>query len=261
MVKCKMINFIILFIKLLLLAYITFGVVFFINQRDLLYAPTDTINHVFNEVIFRNDKESINVIVVNDKKEKAILYFGGNGDTVALSAFAFDRFFPDHTAYLVNYRGYDGSSGVPTEKGIYSDALTIFDKIRSKHSDISVLGRSLGSAVATYLASKREFDKLVLITPCDSAQSMAQERFPLYPMSILLKDKYDSISRVKDIKEKTLVMIAEKDKPITMQHSQKLIDVFPPSQVEVEIIEGVGHNSILQDERYYDVIQKFMHDQ
>ncbi len=245
-------------IKLILLAYITFGVVLFINQRDLLYAPTDTINHVFNEVIFQNDKESINVIVVNDKKEKAILYFGGNGDTVSLSAFAFDRFFPDHTVYLVNYRGYDGSSGKPTEKGIYSDALFIFDKIRSKHSDISVLGRSLGSGVATYLASQREFEKLVLITPYDSAQSMAQERFPLYPMSILLKDKYDSVSRVKDIEEKTLVLIAEKDQLITIQHSQKLIDAFPPSQVEVEIIEGAGHNNILHDERYYHVLQKFL---
>ncbi len=253
-----MTNFLIPFIKLLLLIYITFGILLFINQRDLIYAPTKKINHVFNEVVFHNDKESINVIVVNDKKEKAILYFGGNGDTVSLSAFAFDRFFPDHTVYLVNYRGYGGSSGEATEKGLYSDALAIFDKIRSKHSDLSVLGRSLGSGVATYLGAKREFDKLVLIAPYDSAQSMAQERFPLYPMSILLKDKYDSASRVKDIEEKTLVMIAEKDKLITMQHSQKLIDAFLPSQVEVEIIEGVGHNSILQDERYYDVIQKFL---
>ncbi len=253
-------NLLIAFIKLLLLAYITFGVVLFINQRDLLYAPTDKVNHIFNEVIFHNDKESINVIVINDKKEKAILYFGGNGDTVARSAFAFDRFFPEHTVYLVNYRGYGGSSGEATEKGIYADALTIFDKIRSKHSDISVLGRSLGSGVATYLASKREFDKLVLITPYDSAWSMAQERFPLYPMSILLKDKYDSVSRAKDIKAKTLVLIAEKDSVITMKHSQKLIEAFSPSQVDVKIIEGAGHNNILQDDRYYHVLQKFTYD-
>ena len=251
-------NLLIAFIKLLLLAYITFGVVLFINQRDLLYAPTAKTNHVFDEVIFHNDKESINVIVVNDKKEKAILYFGGNGDTVARSAFAFDRFFPDHTVYLVNYRGYGGSSGEPSEKGICSDALAIFDQIRSKHSDISVLGRSLGSGVATYLAAKREFEKLVLITPYDSAQSIVQERFPMYPMSILLKDKYDSVTRAKSIEAKTLVLIAEQDNVITMKHSQKLIDAFPDSNVEVKIIEGVGHNNILYDERYYHVLQKFM---
>ena len=251
-------NLLIAFIKLLLLAYITFGVVLFINQRDLLYAPTAKTNHVFDEVIFHNDKESINVIVVNDKKEKAILYFGGNGDTVARSAFAFDRFFPDHTVYLVNYRGYGGSSGEPSEKGIYSDALAIFDQIRSKHSDISVLGRSLGSGVATYLASKRDIEKLVLITPYDSAQSMVQERFPMYPMSILLKDKYESVARVKDIEAKTLVLIAEKDSVITMKHSQKLIDAFPALKVEVKIIEGVGHNTILRDDRYYRLLQEFL---
>ncbi len=258
MIKYKMTNFLITFIKLLLLAYITFGVVLFINQRDLLYAPTDKMKHVFNEVIFHNDKESINVIVVNNNKERAILYFGGNGDTVARSAFAFDKFFSEYTVYLVNYRGYGGSSGEPTEKGIYSDALTIFDQIKAKHSNISVLGRSLGSAVATYIASKREFDKLVLITPCDSAQSMAQERFPIYPMSILLKDKYDSVSRVKDIEENTLVLIAEKDSVITMKHSQNLIDAFPAAKVEVESIENTGHNNILQDERYYHVLQRFL---
>ena len=251
-------NLLIAFIKLLLLAYITFGVVLFINQRDLLYAPTDKVNHLFDEVIIHNNQESINVIVVNDKKEKAILYFGGNGDTVARSAFAFDRFFPDHTVYLVNYRGYGGSSGEPSEKGIYSDALAILDQIRAKHSDISVLGRSLGSGVATYLASKREFEKLVLITPYDSAQSMAQERFPMYPMSILLKDKYDSVGRGKDIEAKTLVIIAEKDNVITLKHSQKLIDTFPASKVEVKIIKGVGHNTILRDDRYYHILQKFI---
>jgi len=245
-------------IKLILLTYITFGVLLFINQRDLLYAPTDKVNHLFDEVIFHNDNESINVIVVNDKKEKAILYFGGNGDTVARSAFAFDRFSPDHTVYLVNYRGYGGSSGKPTEKGIYSDALTIFDQIRAKHSDISVLGRSLGSGVATYLASKRDFEKLVLITPYDSAESMVQERFPMYPMSILLKDKYDSVSRAKGIEAKTLVLIAEKDSVITMTHSQKLIDAFPASKVDVKIIEGVGHNTILRDDHYYHVLQTFL---
>jgi len=251
-------KFLIYLIKLLLLAYIAFGILLFINQRDFLYAPTNKIKHVFNEVIFHNDKESINVIVVNDRKEKAILYFGGNGDTVARSAFAFDRFFPDHTVYLVNYRGYGGSSGKPSEKGIYADALTIFDQIKSKHSDISVLGRSLGSGVATYLASKREFEKLVLITPYDSAQSMVQERFPLYPISILIKDKYDSIARVKDIKEKTLVLIAEKDSVITMKHSQKLIDAFSTSKIDVKIIQGVGHNTILRDDRYYHVLQTFL---
>ncbi len=255
-----MINFLILLIKFLLLAYIIFGVLLFINQRDLLYAPTDKTYHLFDEVIFHNDNESINVIVVNDKKEKAILYFAGNGDTVARSTFAFEKFFPDHTVYLVNYRGYGGSSGKPTEKGIYSDALAIFDKISVKHNDISVLGRSLGSGVATYIASQREFERLVLITPYDSVQSMAQKRFPLYPMSILLKDKYDSVSRAKDIEVKTLVLIAEKDNLISTKHSQKLIDAFPVAKVEVKIIGDVGHNSILQDDRYYDVLQKFMHD-
>ncbi len=110
------------------------------------------------------------------------------------------------------------------------------------------------------MSSKREFEKLVLITPYDSVLSMAQERFPLYPMSILLKDKYDSVSRAKEIEEKILVVIAEKDKVITMKHSQKLIDAFPASQIEVKIIKGAGHSTLLQDDRYYHTLQRFIED-
>ena len=84
-----------------------------------------------------------------------------------------------------------------------------------------------------------------MITPCDSVQNMAQKKFPLYPMFVLLKDKYDSVFRAKEIEEKTLVVIAEKDKVITMEHSQKLIDTFPASKIEVKIIKGTGHSTLL----------------
>ena len=68
----------------------------------------------------------------------------------------------------------------------------------------------------------------------------------------------DEIVYLEEIEEKTLVLIAEKDSVITMKHTQNLIDAFPPSQMDVKIIEGAGHNTILHDERYYHVLQKFM---
>jgi len=69
-------------IKLSIVVYVAYGVMIFINQRDIIYFPKDKVKHVFNEVIFHNEKESINVIVLNDKKEKTILYFGGNSGKV-----------------------------------------------------------------------------------------------------------------------------------------------------------------------------------
>ena len=251
-------NFLIAFIKLLLLVYITFGVVLFINQRDLLYAPTDKINHLFNEVIFHNDKESINVIVLHEGHENAILYFGGNGESMAQSSDYIAGQFPDFTVYLMDYRGYGQSTGESSEKALYSDALKLYDKIKPKHDRISIGGRSLGTGISTYVAANREVSKLALITPFDSIVNIAQGRYPMYPISLLLDDSYDSVSRVKQIRAKTLIVIAEFDRVVPKESTQKLIDAFDPEQLEVIVIKNRGHIDISSDKRYYKIMQEFI---
>ena len=184
-----------------------------------MYFPTAKAAHTFQLEQFSVDNETIDVVVLNKGKHKAILYFGGNGESVAGSAPHFIKIFPDHTVYLVNYRGYGGSTGNPTEQALYSDALFIYDKISKKHKNISVIGRSLGTGVATFLASKRAITKMILVTPYDSFQNLAQQQYPIYPISFLLKDKYNSSSRVKDINSATLIILAEHDSVIPLNSS------------------------------------------
>ncbi len=245
-------------VMLFVIAYITVGALLFLTQRSFLYFPTPEVGHNFDETIFHNEGESICTIVVNRGKEKAILYFGGNGESVAFSASEFASIFPSHTVYLVNYRGYGSSSGKPEEKGLYSDAQYIFDEIKLKHHSISIIGRSLGSGVATFLASKRDVAKLVLITPFDSIQNVAQQKFWIYPMSILLKDKFDSLSRVKQIKVQALIIIAENDEVIGVKHTNNLINAFPASQITVDTIKNVGHNTLSAGERYALLLREFI---
>ncbi len=236
--------------------YITVGVLLFISQRSFLYFPTPRAGHKFDEKIFTNENESISTIVINKGQEKAILYFGGNGESVAFSAPDFAYIFPSHTVYLVNYRGYGGSSGKPEEKGLYSDAQHVFDMIRPKHQDVAVIGRSLGSGIATFIASIRDIDKLVLITPFDSIQNVAQKKYWMYPISFLLKDKFDSLSRVRQIKAQTLILIAENDEVIGIKHTNNLIKAFPASQITVETIKNTGHNTLSEDERYIFLLRE-----
>ena len=241
----------------LLIAYLGLGLMLYINQRSLLYYPTPKLDHQSKELTFNNESESINVIVLNQGKTKAILYFGGNGEAVARNATEFEFLFPAHTVYLVNYRGYGGSSGVPEERGIYSDALYIFDQIKQNHDTVSVIGRSLGSGVATLVASARELDKLILITPFDSIQNVAQGSFPIFPASLLIKDKYDSLSRVKDIRVPTLILIAEFDEVIGRKYSMNLASAFNPEQLTLEVIRDAGHNTISLKERYGSLLKAF----
>lgn len=246
-----------IFIFILSLYFIV-GVFLFIKQRDLIYYPTPSIEHKFEEKTFTNNNIKIKTTILNKGKEKAIIYFGGNAEIVDLNGISFTQIFPKHTVYLVKYRGYSGSEGDISEKNLYSDALYIYDKIKSDHKDVSLIGRSLGSGIATYLASKKNIEKLVLITPFDSIENIAKDIFPIYPISLILKDKYDSLKRVKDIKAKTLIILAQNDKTIKYIHTKKLIDKFPPSQVKTETIKKADHNSISNKVEYYQILKKFM---
>ena len=243
-------------IYLLLIYSLTCALMYFL-QRKLLYYPTRKIPHNFPQFKLVNQNESIEVIVLNEGKNEALLYFGGNAESVIYNAEDFLTSFPLHTVYLLNYRGYGQSSGHPTEKGIFSDALLLFDKVQEKHNNISVIGRSLGSGVAAYLASKRSLHKMALITPYDSIESLGQSKFIIFPVFMLLKDKYDSLSRVKHIQAKTIALVAENDEVIPKKHSLRLINAFPPEQISVKIIKNSGHNDISFKEEYYRHLEDF----
>lgn len=242
----------------ILLIYCIAGAVLFFFQRNLLYFPTAKIAHGYATLTLENENEALEVIVLNAGRDQALLYFGGNAEAVVLNATEFLNAFPQYTIYLLNYRGYAGSTGRPTEAGIYSDALALFDMVHEKQKIISVMGRSLGSGAATYLASKRPIQKMVLISPYDSIKSLAQNKFPIYPMFLLLKDKYDSIGRVIDISTKTTVLIAENDEVIPKKHSLRLSNEFPPEQITVKTIPDVGHNDISNKKEYYLWLKDFL---
>ena len=139
--------------------------------------------------------ERLKVWVVPRAGSKALLYFGGNAEDVAGNIEEFAAAFPDRSLFLVNYRGYGGSSGQPSEAALFADALAIFDHVRREHSEIAVMGRSLGSGVAVFVASERPVERLVLVTAFDSLVNVATEYFRWLPVGWLMRDRYDSARR------------------------------------------------------------------
>ena len=227
-------------------------------QRSFIYLPSADINHGLKEIAVDVENAKLKIIVLNEGHENAILYFGGNAEGVYANSDNFLEHFKDYTIYLVNYRGYGGSSGEPSEESIYDDALLIYDKLTSKHKNISIIGRSLGSGVATYVSSKRNVRKLILITPFDSIENIAKEKFPFYPIELILSDKYDSIDRAKYIKAKTLILMAKNDTLIPNKNSIKLYNAFALLKAQKQIFNGVGHNDIQMADGYFFAIEKFL---
>ena len=246
-------------IKSIFILYVLVGVLLYVFQRNLLYYPTAKIHYPLKYITLNHDNVTLSTIVINEGQENAIIYFGGNAESVFNNVEKFKRTFSTFTLYLVDYRGYGLSSGRPTEENLFKDALFLYDNIKGKYQQINVMGRSLGSGIASYLTSKREVNKLALITPFDSLEYVAQQMYPFYPLGLLLKDKYRS---VKYLESKTssniLILMAENDTIIPIAHGYALAKSLPKKEVQVEVIANFGHNSISNSSDYYAILHQFM---
>lgn len=246
-------------LKISLLVYLGFGLYLYAAQRSFMYFPVPE-NHAEDTKYEYLDSagERLKIWTLGPEQDSAVIYFGGNAEDVYNNRPDFLRTLPEHRVYLVNYRGFGGSSGNPTQASLFSDALTIYDALRQRHSQIAVIGRSLGSGIATYLASERPVRRLILATPHDSALAVAQSMYPLYPVSILLKDRYESVAYAPRITAPTLIMTAEHDHVIPLEHSIRLAQAFVPSLVKQVSIENAGHNGLTGYPQYWDEIKQFL---
>lgn len=246
-------------VVLIMAGYLLFAFYLYLSQRSMMYFPTPEARGTDAQLrLLRNADGQVRVWVVNEQQSPALIYFGGNAEAVEYNIPFFRKWFPGHAVYLVNYRGYGGSHGEPTEENLYRDALTVFDDVRLRHDEIAVLGRSLGSGVATWLAVQRSFDRLVLITPFDSLAEVGQSFYPLFPVKLLLKDQYDSASRAHDIRMPVLLLTAENDTIIPVRHSEQLASALDPQLVTSETIPGTDHNTISYSPGYVAALSKFL---
>lgn len=193
-------------------------------------------------------------------KSPLIIYFGGNAEEVSYLIHYAEK-VKGWSLAIMNYRGYGLSEGKPTEKNLYTDAISIYDYF-TKRDDIDnerivVMGRSLGTGVATYLAQMRQVKAMILVSPYDSLVSVARDHFPFFPVKLLLKHRFDSISRAPFISAPLLVLIASEDKIIRIRHSKKLAEKWG-GPYSLKIIEGEDHNTIHDNEIYWKTINDFL---
>lgn len=240
------------------LAYATLCAWLFLSQRSQIYFRTPETDYPAPSVRISSDGESIKVWQVERDGAAALVYFGGNAEDVAWNIPRFTAAFPDRSLYLVNYRGYGGSTGRPTEAGLFRDALAVFDHAQSRHERVAVMGRSLGSGVAMYVATRRDVERIVLVTPFDSLAKVGQEHFRFLPVSLLMLDRYDSASRVRDVSAPALLVVAGDDEIIPRSRSDALAAAFPPDQARVVVVAHMTHNSLDLSPDYLASVGEFL---
>ncbi|MGF1717428.1 alpha/beta hydrolase [Photobacterium chitinilyticum] len=237
--------------------YALFSLTFCSLQRKFLYFP-QSASDVYGEmnISFVVDDMRLNGWMLNKGQPKALIYYGGNAESVEANIPLFEAVLSRYTVYLIPYRGYGNNAGTPAEQVLYSDAVQIYTMIKDQHDSVSLMGRSLGSGIATYVAANRQVDKLILVTPFDSIENVAKDIYWMFPVSLLIKDKFRSSERVKDITAQTYIFIAEKDRVIPRARTDQLIAQFTDQLVEVIVVTGAGHNTISQSSDYVSGLKR-----
>jgi pimeloyl-ACP methyl ester carboxylesterase len=238
---------------ILLAGYLLLILLMYLFQRQMLYFPSiQPPDSAYQVLTIDSGGLKIKVLVDNPEHEQAVLYFGGNGENVYEGAKRMQSAFTHRAAYYMNYPGYGGSSGAPTESTIIRAAKDVYAHIKQRHPVIALVGRSLGTGVVATLASEYKVSHLILISPYDSMVELAFNHYPIFPASFLLKDKFDSASRAQGITGKVLIILAAEDKIIPLKHSQRFIEALKNGQsdklfdqrVKVQVYEDADHNNL-----------------
>lgn len=251
-----------------LLIYIAFVGGMFMAQRDLMYFPSYqkpeikgtgiigikeiTVDTQDGLRLFGWYKEPVSV----DKP--VILWFHGNGSNVGWTSTRAMPFMKQgYGVLLAEYRGYSSNPGHPTEQGLYQDGRAFIKFLETqgvKDDAIVLYGESIGSGVAVQMAVEHpNIRALVLEAPFTSALDVARRRYPFMPVSLLLKDRYDNLSKMKDIKMPLIVAHGDKDSVVPYAFGKKLYDAAAEPKTMITI-QGGGHNDLSD----YDVADKII---
>jgi pimeloyl-ACP methyl ester carboxylesterase len=226
-------------------------VALFLSQRSFIYYPQPkSVDDSNPPLVLELDGERIVISAGTTTGPGAVMYFGGNAEEVRRSLPTLAAAFPDRALYAMNYRGYGGSTGKPSEAALIADARSLFDRVHADHPNIIVIGRSLGSGIAIHLASERPVERLVLVTPYDSIQNLAAAQFPYFPVRWLLTDKFESWRYAPKITAPTRLITAQNDEVIPASSTAALYKHFSPSIATLTVLPNVGHNTISESPDY-----------
>lgn len=190
--------------------------------------------------------------------DMAVLLFCGNGDDAANFQFLANS-LPVKWVYAFNYRGYGCSEGEPSEAALFSDALLMYEKVEADYPDfkIGVLGFSLGTTIAGYVAVHKRVDFLVLVAPICSLAKLARSRFYIPFAKLFIKNNFDLLCLSSQISTGTLLLYAENDLVVPLSHSLQVYHSIQSQSLAIKI-KNAGHNNMLCNADCQREIVKFI---
>ncbi len=222
---------------LLILIYVVITVIVYFYQRKLIYHPFspqitgEGLVHNFETINF---KTSDNFVLkgwfhLKNSNKKTILFLHGNAGNLDNRIDKLNSLGSMEINFLIiAWRGYSGNLGSPSEVGLYKDALGAIKWLNEKgisNDQIVLYGESLGTAIATEVGQNKNFAGIILEAPFTSMVDMGQKIYPIFPVRFLLKDKYESKNKIKNLKSPILVLHGRKDKIVPFYMGEKIFEM------------------------------------
>jgi len=246
------------FIIMVVSAVILFAVVcgaLFAFQRSLIYYPQPRSNPEGSILMtLPVGTATVHVSTRPHVGPVALIYFGGNAEDVSQDIPVLADAFPDRSIYALHYPGYGGSSGSPSQKAIFAASLALSDRVHAEHQNVVVVGRSLGSTVAVWIASQRPITRIILVTPFDSLADVASEQYRFVPVRWLLRDKFESWRYAPTVEAQTRIIVAENDELVPRFSTDRLRSRFQAGLVSYIVVPKVGHNTIQDSPGYWALL-------
>ena len=231
-------NYIVLILTIFVFFYILILLSTYIFQRNLLYHPSennysgDKITVPIEKIKIKT-KDNIDLIAwyhqKNLNKYKTILFLHGNAGSLENRIHKINQFKDMNINFLiVAWRGFSGNKGQPTEEGLYEDARSSVRWLKNKginEKNLIIYGESLGTGVAVEIAQNANFAGIILESPFTSMIDAGKDKYPFLPVRFLLKDKYESDKKIKNIKSPVLVMHGKVDNIVPFHMGRKIYEL------------------------------------
>ena len=257
------------FVIVLFGLYVMIGSALYYFQEKLLFFPTTLeqdyqyqFSHKFEELFLKTD-ENVTINALHFKAENAkgvLLYFHGNAGDLSQWGIIAEYFVAlQYDVLIMDYRTYGKSTGKLSEAALYNDAQFCYDYLLKQYSEnqITLYGRSLGTGIASNLASKNNPKQLILETPYYSILDVAKDRFPIVPLKQVLKYQFP-----------TYQFLPKTNCPITIIHgtddgvvpyaSGKKLSELNIENLDFVTVEGGNHNNLIEFETYHKVIHSLL---
>ncbi len=252
--------------------YILLLAIVFFFQRNLLYHPS-VDNYLKDQAT--NEPTEIKKVKITTldnieltawfyekdiKKFKTILFFHGNAGSLENRTYKLNHFKNLNVNFLIiAWRGFSGNKGKPNESGLYIDAESAIQWLELRgviKQNIILYGESLGTGVAVEIAQNKNYAGIILESPFTSMINVGKKYYPFFPVSLLLKDKFESYKKINNISIPVLIIHGKVDKIVPFDMGKKMYELS--NEPKFFYSQEYGDHMVDYDEKLLLFLKKFI---